>query len=72
LLESVLQVYLKRPISAITWEKAKILLEKVRAEPDARQASGVPAGGKVAGGFDAAAHPQMVTVEPEASIIIRS
>jgi hypothetical protein len=51
-------VYLKLPI---TWEKAKILLDKVRAGPDARQALGVPAGGKVAGGVDVAAHPQMVT-----------
>ncbi len=35
-------------------------MDKVRAGPVARQASGVPAGGKVAGGLDAAAYPQMV------------
>ena len=55
-------MYLKLPIN---WEKARILLDKVRAGPVARQASGVPAGGKVAGGFEAAAHPQMVSFVPE-------
>jgi hypothetical protein len=62
-------VYLKLPI---TWEKAKILLDKVRAGPVARQASGVPAGGKIVGGFEAAAHPQMVTFVPETLLFIRS
>jgi hypothetical protein len=62
LLASVLQVKLLPPIA---WEKAKILLVKVRAGPTERQASGVPAGGKQAGGVEAAAHPQMVTPVPE-------
>ena len=62
-------MYLKLPI---TREKAKILLDKVRAGPVARQASGVPAGGKVAGGVDSAAHPQMVTPVSEMSLFIRS
>jgi len=42
-----------------------MFLEKVRAGPDARQASGVPGGGKSVGGVEAAAHPQMVTFVPE-------
>jgi hypothetical protein len=66
-------VYVYPPITAITWEKAKVLLDKVRAGPDdARQASGVPAGGNVAGGFVAAAHPQMVIFVPETKLFIRS
>ena len=69
MLESVLQVYVYPPIA---WEKAKILLDKVRAGPVARQASGVPGGGKVAGGVEAAAHPQMVTPVPEIQLFIRS
>jgi len=40
-------------------------LDKVRAGPVARQASGVPAGGNTAGGVEAEAHPQMVTPVPE-------
>jgi hypothetical protein len=47
-------------------------LDKVRAGPDARQASGVPAGGKEPGGFEAAAHPQMVTFVSETELFIRS
>jgi hypothetical protein len=47
-------------------------LDKVRAGPVARQASGVPAGGKVAGGVEAAAHPQMVTFVPKTPLFIRN
>jgi hypothetical protein len=47
-------------------------LDKVRAGPDERQASGVPAGGKIVGGVDAAAHPQMVTFVPEIRLFIRN
>jgi hypothetical protein len=47
-------------------------LDKVRAGPVARQASGVPAGGKSVGGVEAAAHPQMVTPVSEMSLFIRS
>jgi hypothetical protein len=61
-------VYLKLPI---TWVKAKILLDKVRAGPDARQASGVPAGGKIVGGVEAATHPQIMTFVPSTFLFIR-
>jgi hypothetical protein len=47
-------------------------LDKVRAGPDERQASGVPAAGKSVGGFDAATHPQMVTFVPEIQLFIRN
>jgi hypothetical protein len=46
-------------------------LDKVRAGPDARQASGVPAGGKEPGGFEAAAHPQMMTPVLSMELFIR-
>ncbi len=62
MLESVWQVYCKLPI---TWEKAKLLLDKVRAGPDARQSSGVRGGGKEPGGLDSAAHLQIMTFVPE-------
>jgi len=64
LLASVLQVYLKLPI---TWEKAKILLDKLRAGPDERQASGVPGGGKRVGAVEAAVHPQIVILVAKTS-----
>jgi hypothetical protein len=47
-------------------------LDKVRAGPTERQASGVPAGGKQAGGVEAAAHPQMMSFVPEIQLFIRS
>jgi hypothetical protein len=68
LLASVLQVYLKLPI---TWVKAKALFAKVRAGPDARQAAGVPAGGKSVGGVEAATHPQMMTPVLSMELFIR-
>ena len=48
-----------------------MFLEKVRAGPDARQASGVPGGGKSVGGVEAATHPQIMTFVPSTFLFIR-
>ena len=61
-------MYLKLPI---TCEKAKILLDKVRAGSDTRQASAVPAGGKSVGGVEAATHPRMMTPVLSMELFIR-
>ena len=47
-------------------------MDKVSAGPDARQASGVPGGGKEPGGVEAAAHPQMETSVREMKLFIRN